>query len=118
MNVSYCSFLRLYVSRYSDPEDFDFEEALARLAATPKYVTKSCFTALVGFEVTSELANIRAPTLIIHGRESSTPLVPAEYMNEHIPHAELVIIEGAGHTSPKENPDEIWKAIENPSAPS
>ncbi len=98
MDVSYRSFLKLYVSRHSDLEDFDFEEAQVRLAATPKYVTKSCFTALVGFDVTSELANIRVPTLLIHGRESSTPLVPAEYVNEHVPHAELVIIDGVGHT--------------------
>lgn len=112
MDVSYRSFLKIYISRYSDLEEFDLEEALARLLKTPKYVIKSCFTALAGFDVTSELANIRVPTLIIHGRESSTPLVLAEYMNENIPYAELVVIEGAGHASPKENPDEIWKAIE------
>ena len=112
MDVSHRSFLKIYLSRYSDLEDFDLEEAIAKLLKTPKYVTKSCFSTIAGFDVTSELANIRVPTLIIHGRESSTPLVLAEYMNEHIPQAELVIIEGAGHASPKENPDEIWKAIE------
>ena len=113
MDVSYRSFLKIYLSRYSDLEDFDLEEAVARLLKTPKYVTKSCFSAIAGFDVTSELAKIGVSTLIIHGGESSTPVVLAEYMNEHIPHAELVIIEGAGHASPKENPDEIWKAIEN-----
>jgi 3-oxoadipate enol-lactonase len=112
MDVSYRSFLRTYISRYSDLEDFDLEEALATLTKTPKHVTKSCFQAIAGFDVTSELANIRVPTLIIHGGESSTPLAQAEYMNENIPHAELVVIEGAGHASPKENPDEIWKSIE------
>lgn len=111
MDVSYRSFLKTYISRYSDLKDFDLEEAVLKLMKTPRHVTKSCFSAIAGFDVTSELANIRVPTLIIHGRESSTPVVLAEYMNEHIPHAELVIIEGAGHAFPKENPDEIWKAI-------
>jgi 3-oxoadipate enol-lactonase len=112
MDVSYRSFLKTYVSRYSDLEDFDLEEAVERLSKTPKHVTKSCFSAIAGFDVTSELANIRVPTLIIHGGKSSTPVVLAEYMNEHIHSSELVIIEGAGHASPKENPNEIWEAIE------
>jgi 3-oxoadipate enol-lactonase len=112
MDVSYRSFLKTYISRYSDLENFNLEEAVERLSKTPKHVTKSCFSAIARFDVTSELANIRVPTLIIHGEKSSTPVVLAGYMKAHIPNAELVIIEGAGHASPTENPDEIWKAIE------
>jgi 3-oxoadipate enol-lactonase len=112
IDISYRSFLKIYVSRYSDLEDSDLEEVVTRLLKTPKHVTKSCFSAIAGFDVTSELAKILVPTLIIHGEESSTPVVLAEYMNQHIPNAELIIIEGAGHASPKENPDKIWKAIE------
>ena len=112
MDISYRSFLKIYVSRYSDLEDLDLEEVVTRLLQTPKHITKSCFAAIAGFNVTSELAKIRVPTLIIHGGESSTPVVLAKYMNQHIPNAELIIIEGAGHASPKENPEKIWKAIE------
>lgn len=113
MDISYRSFLKIYISRYSDLEDFDLEIAVRSLLKTPKYVTKSCFSAIAGFDVRSELANIRLPTLIIHGERSFMPVVLAEHMSEHIPNAEVVIIKGAGHASPKENPDEIWKAIEN-----
>jgi 3-oxoadipate enol-lactonase len=111
MDLSYRSFLKIYLARYADLEDFDMEETLGKLLETPKHVTKSCFSAIAGFDVTSELVNINVPTLIIHGSESSTPLVLAESMHEHIPHSEFVIIEGAGHASPKENPEEIWNAI-------
>jgi len=114
MDVSYKSFLKIYLSRtlqkgYSKSER---EKALERVLQTPKHVTKSCWSAIEGFDVTSELANIRVPTLIIHGGESTTPLSLAKYMKEHIPNAELVIIEGAGHALPKEHPEEIWKAVE------
>ena len=112
MDISYNLFLKRYLSRYSDLEDSDLKEALERLSKTPKHVTKSCFSAIARFDVTSELVNIRVPTLIIHGGKSSTPVILAEYINDHIPNAELHIIEGAGHASPKENPGEIWKAIE------
>jgi len=114
MSVSYKRFLRIYISRtlqkgYSKSE---LEKTLERVLKTPKHVTKSCWSAIEKFDVTPELANIRIPTLIIHGSESTTPLSLAKYMKEHIPNAELVIVEGAGHSTPKENPEEIWKAIE------
>ena len=74
---------------------------------------KSCFSAVKEFDVTSELGNIKVPTLIIHGSEDmQQPLSQAKYMKEHIPNAELVIIEGAGHATVRETPEKIWEAIE------
>jgi len=55
MDVSYRSFLKIYISRYSDLEDFDLEEAVARLLKTPKYVTKSCFSAIAGFDARAHM---------------------------------------------------------------
>ena len=74
---------------------------------------KSCFSAIKEFNVSSELASIKVPTLIIHGSEDIIlPLSQRRYMKEHVPNAELVIIEGAGHETVRETPEKIWETIE------
>lgn len=115
MNISYESFVRRYISitlrkSYSQSE---LEKAQEKVLKTPKYVAKSCFAAIKDFDVTSELASIQVPTFIVHGSEDTQqPLSQAKYMKGHIPEAELVIIEGAGHAAVIESPEKIWEAIE------
>ena len=47
----------------------------------------------------SDLAAIEIPTLVIHGSEDKdSPVEHAQWMAEGIPHADLHIIEGAGHS--------------------
>ncbi len=58
------------------------------------------------------LKDVRTPTLIIHGDED--PLIPVEGgidTAETIPGAELMIIEGMGHTIPTEVEPRIIEAI-------
>ena len=44
------------------------------------------------------LSKIRVPTLVVVGREDVyTPVAVAEELSQHIPNAELVVIENAGH---------------------
>ena len=54
--------------RYSKSE---IETAQETALITPKHVVASCFSAVKDFDVTSELASIRVPTLIIHGSEDT-----------------------------------------------
>jgi pimeloyl-ACP methyl ester carboxylesterase len=59
-----------------------------------------------------DLAAIAAPTLVIVGSEDTlTPLPFAETLAEGIPDAELVVIEGAGHLSAMERPEEFAGAV-------
>jgi 3-oxoadipate enol-lactonase len=52
------------------------------------------------------LKRIEAPALVIHGREDRmVPVANAELLAEHIPHARLRILEGAGHLYATEQPD-------------
>ncbi len=59
-----------------------------------------------------KLGSIKVPTLVIHGGDD--PLVPVEggkETAESIPGAELVIIEGMGHSLPPEAWPQIVDAI-------
>jgi len=61
---------------------------------------------------TEMLASIAAPTLIIVGQEDAiTPPKVAEEMKKQIPKAELVIVPGAGHMSPMEQPSLVTNAM-------
>ena len=61
---------------------------------------------------TAFLSRIISPTLIIVGREDSlAPLADAEIMHREIGGSRLVIIEGAGHVSNIERPEEFNRAF-------
>lgn len=61
---------------------------------------------------TAFLSRIISPTLIIVGREDSlAPLADAELMHREIGGSRLVIIEGAGHVSNIERPEEFNRAF-------
>jgi pimeloyl-ACP methyl ester carboxylesterase len=61
---------------------------------------------------TEMLSEIDVPVLIIHGKDDQIiPLAEAEAMAEAIPHAELVVIENAGHLPNLEQPEAYNDAI-------
>ena len=72
----------------------------------------ACYSAIKKFNVSHELTSIITPTCIIHGTESFLPLNQAKYMMNRIPNASLVIIEGAGHATPREVPKKVNEILE------
>ncbi|MEP6708448.1 MAG: alpha/beta hydrolase, partial [Pyrinomonadaceae bacterium] len=61
---------------------------------------------------TSFLSRIIAPTLIMVGSEDAlTPVADAEVMHREVGGSRLQIIEGAGHVSNIENPEEFNRAL-------
>ena len=67
---------------------------------------------IFGWEASSRLAQITAPTLVIHGE--SDRLVPpanARLIAERIPHAKLVLIPHAGHIFETDQPAAAHQAI-------
>lgn len=57
-------------------------------------------------DVRAHLGNIAAKTLLVSGSEDYlTPLSEQKYIAEHIPGAELVIMDGCGHAAMYEQPD-------------
>ena len=58
------------------------------------------------------LPQIAVPTLLLWGSlDVRSPLVVARQFEESIPGAELVVIEGAGHVSNLERPEQVNEAV-------
>ena len=58
--------------------------------------------------ITDELKNITCPTLIMVGTQDvATVPTKAEHIHKLIPHSELKYIDGAGHSSSIEEPDQV-----------
>lgn len=114
MSIAYESFMKYYISSVfrRDCPKSEIEKALERVLKNPKHVVRSCFSTIKDFDVLSELGNIQVPTLIIHGGQSFNPLEQARDMKKHIPNAELVVVEGAGHAMTSETPEAICEAVE------
>jgi pimeloyl-ACP methyl ester carboxylesterase len=70
------------------------------------------FAACDAFDVMDRLSEIRCPTLAICGTaDRLTPPKYSTYLCDHIPDAQLVLIEGAGHMVMLEQPEAVSRAI-------
>lgn len=99
----------------SSKENLELKHQIIRMMDQNSNVGMSAaFASLSGrVDCSENLKQISVPTLIIYGDEDN--VVSREkinYMHEHIPHSELEIIQGAGHLSCLEKPDEFNFAIE------
>jgi pimeloyl-ACP methyl ester carboxylesterase len=71
------------------------------------------YAACDAFDIRSRLHEIRAPVLVISGdQDRMTPVNYGEYLREHLPLAELVVIKGGGHMMALEQPDLVAEAVQ------
>jgi pimeloyl-ACP methyl ester carboxylesterase/DNA-binding winged helix-turn-helix (wHTH) protein len=85
--------------------------ARARAAATPSTV-RALMSMNDLVDVRNALHAVRVPTLVIHRRQDAVvSLGNGRYLAEHIPHAQLVELDGADHFV-SGNPDQILEPIE------
>ena len=69
-------------------------------------------TTPINARIPAELDRVERPTVIIWGTEDGTiPVSNSDYLLEQIPHAELVLIEGGGHTPYFDQPIETAKLV-------
>lgn len=88
------------------PSHVDFVERM--LAAVPSDVWEHLLPMLLGFDVTPVLESITVPVLIIVGsHDRLTPPGASVRMSRALPDAELVILQGAGHSSMLERHEEF-----------
>ena len=79
--------------------------------ATPQDILNQA-NAFLKFDVLDEIHKIKNKTLILCAKNDvQTPKKMSIKMHEKIPDSKLVIIENAGHGSPKEKAPEVNKAI-------
>lgn len=81
------------------------EKSLAQLLTTSADVTYGDYAACDAFDLRARLGEIRAPTLIVCGRDDKmTPPKYSEYLAQNIAGAEYHCIENAGHMAMLEQP--------------
>jgi 3-oxoadipate enol-lactonase len=99
-------------TRSSQPELATFMREM--MASTPVDGIVGALTALMNRpDSTPMLGSVSVPALIIVGSEDGiTPRAEAENMRDAMPHAELVVIDGAAHAANVERPDAVNRAIE------
>lgn len=83
-----------------------------RLLETPPEVLHGDYSACDAFDVMERLGEVRCPTLVIGGTaDKLTPPKYAVYLRDHIPGAELVLVDAAGHMVMLEKPEVVAKAV-------
>ncbi len=88
--------------------------ALADLRACPAQVAHGDFSACNNFDIIARVSEIRAPTLVVVGKDDRlTPVKYAEFLASKIPGARLAIVEGAGHSVMIEQADAVNRALIN-----
>ena len=83
------------------------------LAETPSSTIFDLFKAYRDFDVTDHLADVGVPALVIGGTHDRVTVPAAsEYLAEHLPHAELVMLEGCGHMAMMERHAEFSEKLD------
>ena len=74
-------------------------------------IQKSVWSSLGDYDLRSDLAAVRCPTLVIHGRQDPIPLESSEAATRALPNARLVVLDESGHVPYVEAPDALFAAI-------
>lgn len=86
---------------------------VADLRATSRAGYAACCDALAAYDLRSRLHHIRAPALVVAGREDpSTPPAHARELADGIPGATLLELPGASHLAPVERPQPVLAALQ------
>lgn len=88
------------------------DELLPRMRFSPARLRWVVRVGAKTYDVRDRLAEIRAPTLILHGREDGrVPLERAEELHRGIPGSRLVVLEDCGHWPHVERRVEFVRAV-------
>jgi pimeloyl-ACP methyl ester carboxylesterase len=100
-----------YAFALDTPEQLK-REGRRQMGQTHPDVLYGDFAACDVFDVMDRLGEICCPTLAICGTaDRLTPPKYSTYLRDHIPDAQLVLIEGAGHMVMLEQPEAVSRAI-------
>jgi pimeloyl-ACP methyl ester carboxylesterase len=101
---------RFTFGEVSSPQQVAFTGKLT--SEVPVRVSAGLILEILRFDAEAVLPGIRLPTTVVVGdHDVVTPLPHAEYLAEHIPGAELVVLPGCGHMLMLERPDELNRVI-------
>jgi len=91
----------------------DFVRLLAAIAADVRPATLGQELAIMSeTDLSDLLPHVAVPTLLLWGdSDARSPMIVARQFEEAIPDTELVVIEGAGHMSNLERPEQVNAAV-------
>jgi pimeloyl-ACP methyl ester carboxylesterase/DNA-binding SARP family transcriptional activator len=94
-----------------DGEDKSGFARFQRRVATPE-VAAGFLSQMYSADVSGLLADVRQPALIMHYRDDpAIPVAGGHELAQGLPHAELIVLEGAYHLPPAKDVDRIAEAI-------
>lgn len=86
--------------------------ATQHMLSTPSEVVHGDFFACSQFDARAEIGRISVPTLIIAGaNDKMMPVKASQFLADHIPNAQLALIENAGHFMMVEKTAQTTRAI-------
>jgi len=69
---------------------------------------------LSDWDLRAQLAHIKQPTLVLHGQQDAViPVQAGQYLAEHIPHADWLCFEDAGHAPFLTHPESFHEMLES-----
>ncbi len=90
------------------------QQARSEFLNTPASVTHGDYTACNRFDLTDRLGEISCPTLVVSASaDRLTPIKYGQFLQRHIPGAQLCMIENAGHMMAIERPEEFTACVES-----
>jgi 3-oxoadipate enol-lactonase len=96
-----------------DPDTSGMDLARDCMASVPEATYRATMLALMGFDQRRALGNIAVPTLVLSGsKDRNAPAPMMAKMATHIPSAEYVELEGAGHLVNLERPAAFNAALD------
>ena len=106
------NLLWAYSERYIEENKDKFALDREQFAKTPVEEYVAVLKETIVTDITGQLVKIVAPTLVIWGSEDiEIPRLYSEILAKNIPNSMLVIIEGAGHKSCIDRPEEFNKIV-------
>ncbi len=105
--------ITFFKQSYIDGEAEAVESWLNELrASNPQGMTRASRAVDDRDDISDRTPQISLPTLVVHGTEDAAiPLERAEALASRIPGARLEMVEGAGHQSNVDTPDEVSRLI-------
>lgn len=98
--------LRFYDPAKAATVDWAMEENTVKNSVTVRALITSSFNRMQ-HDMDTQLPTVRVPTLIIHGDFDPIPLGSSEYLHQHIPGSQIVLIAQSGHFPFIEQPEQF-----------
>ncbi|MCW8804001.1 MAG: alpha/beta hydrolase [Ignavibacteriaceae bacterium] len=107
--------LNCFGEKFVKENNVEYKKVVDRSKTNNPIGVKGCLLAMVNrTDTTESLSKIKTPTLVICGSEDKlSPPDVMKSMADKIPKANFVLVEGSGHMTPIENPQEVNKAIKD-----